>query len=136
MAQETIVIDTNVFLEFLLLQERREECIALMRKIERDLLDAYVTSFTLHSIEVLLDKHGKTQLLRQFLKRVMKAEGLTVYQTSPKEELRIAALAKKTNLDFDDALQYYVTKALDAALVSLDRDFDATDIKRLEPDEL
>ena len=57
MEQKKIVIDTNIFLEFLLRQERGNESIKLMEKVEQGTVDAHVTSFTLHSIEVLLDKH-------------------------------------------------------------------------------
>ena len=136
MARKKIVIDTNVFLEFLLQQQRREESIQLMREVEQGRIDAYVTSFSLHSIEVLLDKHRKTRTLEQFLTRVVHAQGLTVYQTSPDEERQIAVLTQKIKLDFDDTLQYYVTQTLGAVLVSFDTDFDRTDMKRVEPSAL
>ena len=64
---------------------------------------------------------------------MVQAQGLTVYQTSPTEEQQIVALTKKINLNFDDALQYYVARTLGAVLVSFDKDFDRTDMKRVEP---
>ena len=136
MERKTLVIDTNVFLEFLLLQERKDECVKLMQAVERGSLEAYVTGFSLHSIEVLLHRYRKTTALEQFLQRVIAAQGLMVYQTSPAEELHIATLSKGLPLDFDDALQYYVTQTLEAVLVSFDKDFDRTDISRIEPSAL
>ncbi len=133
MAQKKIVVDTNIFLEFLLKQQQQEECLDLLLNIERGAIEAHITSFSLHGIEVLLDKRNKTELLEQFLGRVIQARGLKVYQTSPQEEKDIAALANKIGLDFDDALQYYVARTLGAALVSFDKDFDRTDIKRITP---
>lgn len=42
-------------------------------------------------------------------------------------------LASKVNLDFDDGLQYYYAKKLGVNIISFDKDFDKTDLKRLEP---
>ena len=129
---QEFLIDTNIFLEFLLEQERTKECIALMRLIERGSRTAYVTSFTLHGIEVILDRLKKTRELERFLDRVVNAKGLTVYPTSPEEEKAAIGFEKKFSLDFDDALHYYVARTLDLTLISFDRDFDRTDIKREE----
>jgi predicted nucleic acid-binding protein len=133
MDQQNIVIDANIFLEFLLKQERATESVQRMRAVERGSVVAFVTSFSLHTIEVILHRHKKHQLLADFLQRVRNAQGLTVYQTTTDEERTIALLAPQVGLDFDDALQYHVAKILSVPLVSYDRDFDPTDLKRLEP---
>ncbi|MCD6469816.1 PIN domain-containing protein [Candidatus Bathyarchaeota archaeon] len=45
-------------------------------------------------------------------------------------------LMDKIKLDFYDALQYYLAKKLGAeAIVSYDKHFDATDIRRKEPSD-
>ncbi len=44
-----------------------------------------------------------------------------------------AELAFKVGLDFDDGLHYYYAKKIGLKLISFDKDFDKTDIKRLEP---
>jgi uncharacterized protein len=108
----------------------------LMGKIEEKKFDAFVTSFSLHTIEVILNRNKKHTLLNDFLKRVMNAPALTVYQTTIQEERDIALLAPQVGLDFDDGLQYFVTKALGASLISFDHDFDTTDLKRIEPHSL
>ncbi len=136
MAPQTVLVDTNIFLEFLREQERSEACLQLMRKIERGEIEAYVTSFTLHGIEISLERVHEIEGLEKFLDWVSQTTALTVYHTSPEEELQVAALTKTTGLDFDDALQYYVTKTLGAVLVSFDRDFDHTDIERIEPSDM
>ena len=136
MAQKTIVIDTNIFLEFLLEQKRSGECVQLMQMVENNEIEAYITSFALHSIEILLERIHKIDGLKKFLDWIIHTKGLSVYQTSPHEELNIAEMTGATGLDFDDALQYFVAKALGVALVSFDRDFDKTDITRIEPNNL
>lgn len=62
--------------------------------------------------------------------------GLSVYETSLEDEMAVSMLMDKVKLDFDDALQYYLAKKLGVeAIVSYDRHFDKTDIKRREPSE-
>lgn len=130
---DQFLIDTNIFLEFLLEQKRVKESLELMRALERGDLTGYVTSFALHSIEVNLARVGKTRELLTFLTGIVETKGLTIYTTSVNEEKDAVAFIKKFSFDFDDALQYYVSKKLDLVLVSFDHDFDRTDIQRLEP---
>jgi uncharacterized protein len=127
------LIDTNIFVEFLLDQQRAEESLRVMEHIEKGELEAYVTSFGLHSIAAILDRRKELDLLEKFLERVIQAKGLQVYQTEPIEEKRITALARTVQLDFDDTLHYYVADILGATLMSFDRGFDKTDLKRIEP---
>ena len=68
--------------------------------------------------------------------RVIQAKGLQVFHTEPEEEKTITALTRIVKLDFDDTLHYYVADVLDATLLSFDREFDKTDLKRIEPRDL
>jgi uncharacterized protein len=135
-SKEKIVIDTNIFLELLLHQDRTAESLFLMKKIEGGSVEAYITGYTLHSIEFTLDRRKQPKLLEEFLGQLMNAQGLQVYQTELAEEKEIASLTQTINLDFDDTLQYFVAKKLDAVLVSFDHDFDKTDLKRVEPSQV
>jgi uncharacterized protein len=130
------LVDTNIFVEFLLDQERADESLQIMERIERGELEAYVTSFALHSIAVILDRRNDMDLLEKFFERVIQAKGLRVYQTEPIEEKSIAALNRTVKLDFDDTLHYHVASTLGATLMSFDRGFDTTDLKRVEPSAL
>ena len=73
---------------------------------------------------------------RKFLEAILNFEGLIIYSTTPKDEIEICEIAKKFNLTFDDALHYYVARQFNLTLVSFDKDFDRTDIKRKEPKEI
>ena len=55
------------------------------------------------------------------------------YSTTPQDEIEICTLSKQQNLSFDDAMHYYVAKTFGLKLVSLDDDFDRTDIIRVVP---
>jgi len=109
------LIDTNIFLEILLGREKKEECE--------------------HSIAIILEKL-KTLEEYKILKILSNFEGLMVYPTTPKDEIEICNIARKFNLKFDDALHYWVAKSFDLTLVSFDKDFDKTDLKRVEPKDI
>jgi len=42
-------------------------------------------------------------------------------------------ISEKYNLDFDDSYQYLIAKTNNLTLISFDKDFDKTDLKRIEP---
>ena len=52
------------------------------------------------------------------------------------EELTEASLAERIGLDFDDGLHYYFAVKKKVPIISFDRDFDKTDVERLEPHEV
>ena len=102
-----VLIDSNIFLEVLLSREKEKECRPLLRMVQDGSVSAYITSFSLHGIEVHLDSARKPKKLESFLAWVVEAQGLTVYHTSPQEEARVVAICRKLPLDFDDALLYH-----------------------------
>ena len=130
------LIDTNIFLEFLLDQERADEAETLLMELEEGRIKAFITTFTLHSIEVILFSSNQIDLLISFLEQLTIFKGLTIYPTNLEEEKEVAELIRKLNLDFDDSLHYYVAKKLGLQLVSFDKHFDKVDISRKEPKDI
>ncbi len=128
-----VLIDSNIFLEVLLSREKEKECRPLLRMVQDGSVSAYITSFSLHGIEVHLDSARKPKKLESFLAWVVEAQGLTVYHTSPQEEARVVAICRKLPLDFDDALQYFVAESLGLRLVTYDYDFDDAGIRTQRP---
>jgi predicted nucleic acid-binding protein len=125
------LIDTNIFLELFLGQEKAEECEKLLEKISRGELEAIISKFTVHAIEATLNN---PTLILAFLRNVQNSLGLSVYETSVEEEMAASMLMDKVKLDFDDAIQYYIAKKLGVeAIISYDKHFDTVDIKRKEP---
>ena len=59
--------------------------------------------------------------------------GVNIFSTKPEELDKVIDIIKQFNIDFDDAYQYYLTKKYNLTLVSFDKDFDKTDIKRKTP---
>ena len=120
----------------LLDQERAKECENFLVKVEQGEISAVLTSFSLHSIAVILEKLKDINAYEEFLKVILNLKGLVVYSTNPGDEIEVCKIAKKFNLTFDDALQYYVANLFKLKLISFDSDFDKTDIERIEPGEI
>ncbi|MGC8832108.1 MAG: type II toxin-antitoxin system VapC family toxin [Thermoproteota archaeon] len=128
-----LLVDTNIFLELCLGQDKAEECEKFLQKISSGELEAVVSKFTIHAIEAVLNDSA---LILVFLRNVQGSLGLNVYETSIEDEMAASMLMDKIKLDFDDAIQYYLAKKLGVeAIVSYDKHFDKVDVKRREPSE-
>ena len=128
------LIDTNIFLEILLEQEKSKECESLVRKAMEN-SGFYVTSFTIHSIEVIMLRNNKLNELREFLSDV-NASKIIRLESGFEDELNALNSMKSLKLDFDDSLQVSICETHNLNIISFDRHFDKTSIKRLEPKSL
>jgi len=125
-----ILVDANIFLELFLGQEKAEDCEKFLQKVSNGELEAVVSKFTVHAIEAVLNK---SELILAFLRNIQDLLGLNVYDTSTEDEMAASMLMDKIKLDFDDAVHYYLAKKLGVeAVVSYDKHFDKTDLKRKE----
>jgi len=114
----TFLVDTNIFLEILLGQDKKEEC---KKFLEDNVGDFAITDFTLHSIGVILFRYGKEDVFEEFVEDVVtNSEVLSL----PVERYSEVVFARKNlNLDFDDAYQYALAKHYGLKIVTMDRDF-------------
>ena len=127
------LIDTNILLEFLLGQDKKEECISLFKKAISGDVKANVSKFSIYSIEIMLSKNNKINALKDFLIIIKNSKGLKVINTDTSDDERIIELMIEHNLDFDDALHCYICTLYNLKIISYDKHFDKTPIKRLEP---
>ena len=126
-----LLVDTNIFLELFLGQEKAEDCERFLEKTSTGELETTITKFTEHAIEATLNN---PKLILTFLRNLKNSLGLNVYETSLEDEMAASMLMEEVKLDFDDSLQYYIAKKLGAkVIVSYDKHFDKVDIKRREP---
>jgi len=136
MVKNKYLLDTNIFLELLLDQEKAKECYLLISKVADGKIKCFISSFTLHSIEVLMYRKEKLKELKEFLVTLKNFKGLKIYFTDINEEIELLKASDRFNLDIDDAFQYYIAKRNRLQIVSFDKHFDKTDIKRIEPAEI
>jgi predicted nucleic acid-binding protein len=99
------LVDTNIFLEILLGQDKKEVC---KRFLAKNIGNLNITDFSLHSIGVILFRYSKEDIFRKFVEDVMPD---TKILSLPMELYRdIVIVRKNLNLDFDDTYQYSVAK--------------------------
>jgi len=113
------VIDTNIFLEILLTQEKREIC---KRFLDANVGTLHISDFSLHSIGVILFRNNKEGIFKKFVDDVIpKVEIIGLSKESYKD---LPEIKKKFDLDFDDAYQYKVVKDHNLEIVTMDNDFE------------
>jgi len=112
------LIDTNIFLEILLNQEKENKCKAFLENTTGEI---YISDFSLHSIGVLLFKSGKPRIFSEFLNDTL----VNIPLISLSIDLYDLTLQAKErfNLDFDDAYQFAIAKENGLSIVTLDKDF-------------
>ena len=128
-----LLLDTNIFLEVLLGQRQAQEAVTLLSSAGR--LNFFMSDFSLHSIGVLLFRRRNFDAYTAFCADLV-VTGTRVLGLHPMESASLAESATRHSLDFDDAYQYEIAKRFGLILVSLDSDFDRTDINRKTPQEV
>ncbi len=127
------ILDTNIWLERLLDQERSLEVKNLLDVISPDFL--FMSDFTLHSIGVILFRLGKPSLFREFIDDLFDRGNLTVLSLKPLDQVDLVDLHIKQKLDFDDAYQYQIALKYELKLVTFDHDFKKSKIEVYTPKE-
>ena len=128
------LLDTNIWLELMLDQERAADIADLLTRVPSDQL--CLTDFSLHSIGVILTRLKQSHIFIRFVQDVLIDGSALLVTVPPNEAAALVNSAEKFDLDFDDAYQYVAAKRHDLTIVSLDRDFDRTDLIRRTPVEI
>ena len=131
------LVDTNIFLEVLLCQAKKEECEKLLEQFRKGKKLGVMTDFTVHSIIVTMYSYERMEGLKVFLSSLTGYKGLRIYPTDLTNEIKATELAIQNKLDMDDAIQYAI--ALDTnveAIVSFDKHFNNLKIPRKEPHQI
>ena len=130
------LVDTNIFLELELNQEKSEKCIQFLQKVAKNETQAIITDFSVDAICILMQNKGKNPKdIRQFLVSLLAFKGMKIYFTTIFDKILSTSLMEKHGLDFDDAL---ILQAMHSnnikEIVSFDKDFDKIKgIKRIVP---
>ena len=125
------LLDTNIWLERMLDQERAADVAELLTRIPSSRLG--MTDFTLHSIGVILYRLKQPQLYVQFIQDVLLDGTTRLLTVSPEAMSQLVEVATKYRLDFDDAYQYVAAVLHNQTLISFDSDFDRTEKGRQTP---
>ncbi len=128
------LLDTNIWLERLLQQERSEEVGRLLSVLPSDQI--IMTDITLHSIGVILGRLGSAHVLAPFVEDIFVRGEVRLASVPPVLMNRVVSAMEEYRVDFDDAYQYSVAELEGAEIVSYDKDLDRTDRKRMTPAEI
>jgi predicted nucleic acid-binding protein len=128
------LVDTNIWLERLLDQERSEEVGSFLAQIPSDLL--FMTDFTFHSIGVVLSRLKRADVLLQFVRDAFIEGDVSIVHLNPEDIAAVVETMQKFGLDFDDAYQYVAAERHNLTVVSFDSDFDRTERGRKTPADL
>jgi len=126
-----LLIDTNIFLEVILDQEKAGDAKSLLTRNEEH--DFFITDFSLHSIGLLLFGRKQHDAFRQFLIDMIQKAGMRIINLSTGDMELLIKSAERFSLDFDDAYQYAISEKYDLTMVSFDSDFDRTRRGRKRP---
>lgn len=127
-----LLLDTNIFLEVILDQEKAKQARELLSKTEEH--EFFISDYSLHSIGLLLFRRKQHDVFRQFLADMISNAGVRMI-TLPAEDMEaVIPAAQRFNLDFDDAYQHTVAEHYRLTIISFDTDFDRTQQGRKTPD--
>ncbi len=112
------LVDTNIFLEILLQQNKSKECKSFL---DKNIGTLNISDFSLHSIGVILFRNNNYKLFLKFISDILPKIGLLSLPKGNYKE--IVNIKKKSKLDFDDSYQYSICKSFDLELITFDQDF-------------
>lgn len=128
------LVDTNVWLERLLDQNRSEDVARFLAGVPSG--DLCMTDFSFHSIVIVLQRLGRFSDLSKFANDLFRDGAVRMIRLGPEATDEIIRICGASRLDFDDGYQYAAAARYDLTIVSFDSDFDRTERKRLTPSQV
>lgn len=112
------LLDTNIFLEILLSQEKSDVCKEFLTD---HIGETTLTDFSLHSIGVILFRYGKEAIFNSFAADILPK--IDILSLSRESYENLSAFKFDYNLDFDDSYQAKVAEEMNCTIITMDRDF-------------
>lgn len=128
------LVDTNVWLERLLDQEKSEVASKFF-----DLFPVYelfVSDFSIHSIGVILSRLKKFDVFEKFINDLFVNGQIEQLSLDAIGLLEVIANIQKFKLDFDDSYQFCIAQKYDLTIITFDKDFNVKGIKKNTPDDI
>ncbi|MCX6266660.1 MAG: PIN domain-containing protein [Bacteroidetes bacterium] len=112
------LFDTNIFLEVLLGQEKKDACKRLLLDFTGTI---FLSEFSVHSCGVILFKQKKFSIFDSFMADI--SNNGTIISLSKIRYPHLSVIAQKYQLDFDDAFQTAIAIEHNLGIMTIDRDF-------------
>ena len=120
------LLDSNIFLELLLDQDRADDPFPGKDS----------TSRSSYSVGIVLFRRKLFDVFVRFVEDLIITGGVRLLRLSADDAPRLVEVARRFGLDFDDAYQYVVAERYGLTIVSFDADFDRTERGRKVPKDL
>jgi len=128
------LLDSNIFLEMLLDQDKADEVEQLLRTKPKG--KCYISEFSLYSVGIVLFHRRLFETFASFLNDLIVTGGVRLLRLSVQDMEEVATIARRFSLDFDDAYQYVAAEKYGLTIISFDTDFDRTEKGRKTPDNV
>jgi hypothetical protein len=128
------LIDTNIFLEILLEQDKTEDAKAFLLKVDKH--DFFASDFSVHSIGLILFYRKQKSVFHQFVQEMLVDCSIPILSLAIEDMQKVITTSDRFNLDFDDAYQYVAAEKYNLEIISFDTDFDRTTMGRKEPGDI
>lgn len=128
------LVDTNIWLERLLGQEKSEIVGKFLDLVPADQL--YITDFALHSIGVILSRIKRRDVFLQFIDDLFIKGSVSVVTLDVEDMQKVISVMEEFSLDFDDAYQYIAAQKDNLPIISFDKDFDKTQLGKKTPEDV
>lgn len=128
------LVDTNVWLERLLDQEKSEIASRFFDLVSIE--ELFVSDFSIHSIGVILSRLKKLDIFEKFLNDLFINGQIEQLSLEAVDLLDVITNIQRHKLDFDDSYQFSIAQKYDLTIVTFDKDFDIKGIKKNTPDEI
>ncbi len=113
------LLDTNIFLEILLSQDKKDVC---KKFLNDNIENIFITDFSLHSIGVITSRNNLVKIFEAFLNDILpKVQILSLSQNS---YIKLPIIISSHNLDFDDSYQFLCAQENNLKIVTMDKDFE------------
>ena len=128
------LVDTNIWLESLLGQERSDSVSEFLDTVPLDQI--FISDFALHSIGVIMSRLKKIDILDKFVNDLFFNGLIKQLSLDPYDFIEIISNIQQFRLDFDDAYQLTVSQKYDMTIVTFDKDFNIHGIIKKSPEEI
>lgn len=136
--KERKYVDVNVFVYWLVSSKYTERAKLWIRKIEQSVYGEFCTStITPYEVAVIVaGLIGESLSNKDFIEKIISAfkslKQLAFIPLEKKDILEVARIMEETGLDMEDSIHYIVARKSRAKMIiSNDKDFDKTDLKRV-----
>lgn len=123
------LVDANIFLELLLEQEKAQKVKSFFQETTTEQI--FISDISFYSIGITLFRYKQETLFDKFLSDIY-INNINILTLPFVKTYEIKNVSEKFKLDFEDSCQYLLAKEFNLTLVSFDKDFNKTDIKRFE----